>query len=77
MQPMAIHFHIEHQVLLANANFQEESSRVKKWQDKWEIKNVTIQNLEIEKIDIDDSLILVQGSIPGSVGSFVKITFHQ
>ena len=38
MPPTATPFHIEHQVLLANANFQEESSRVKKCQDRWEIK---------------------------------------
>ena len=36
-------------------------------------KNVTIQNLEIDSIDLEDNLILIQGSIPGSVGSIVKI----
>jgi len=35
---------------------------------------VTIQNLEIEKIDYDENLILVKGSVPGPVGSFLKIT---
>ena len=36
-------------------------------------KNVTIQNLEIDSVDLEDNLILIQGSIPGSVGSIVKI----
>ncbi len=35
---------------------------------------VTIQNLEIEKIDYDENLILVKGSVPGPIGTFLKIT---
>ena len=31
---------------------------------------VTIQNLEIEKIDYDENLILVKGSVPGPIGTF-------
>ena len=46
----------------------------KKMAGQYGNKQITVQNLEIEKIDIDDSLILVQGSIPGSIGSFVRIT---
>ena len=46
----------------------------KKMAGQYGNKQITIQNLEIEKINIDDSLMLVQGSIPGSVGSFVRIT---
>ena len=37
-------------------------------------KNVTIQNLQIDSVDLEDSLLLIQGSIPGTVGSIVKIT---
>ncbi len=37
-------------------------------------KNTTVQNLEIEKIDIDENVMLVKGAVPGSVGSFVKVT---
>ena len=37
-------------------------------------KQITVQNLEIEKIDVEDSLMLIQGSVPGSIGSFVRIT---
>ena len=36
-------------------------------------KKVTIQNLEIESVDADDNILLVQGAVPGSVGSFLKI----
>ena len=46
----------------------------KKMAGQYGNKQITVQNLEIEKIDIDDSLILIQGSIPGSIGSFVRIT---
>ena len=35
---------------------------------------VTIQNLEIEKIDYNKNLILIKGSVPGPIGSFLKIT---
>ena len=37
-------------------------------------KNITIQNLEIEKIDLEDNLLLIKGAVPGSIGSFVKVT---
>ncbi len=36
-------------------------------------KKVTIQNLEIESVDSDDNILLVQGAVPGSIGSFLKI----
>ena len=37
-------------------------------------RNTTVQNLEIEKIDIDENVLLVKGAVPGSIGSFVKVT---
>ena len=37
-------------------------------------KNTTAQNLEIEKIDFEDNLLLIKGAVPGSIGSFVKVT---
>ena len=37
-------------------------------------KNTTVQNLEIEKIDLEDNLLLIKGAVPGSIGSFVKVT---
>ena len=37
-------------------------------------KNITVQNLEIEKIDLEDNLLLIKGAVPGSIGSFVKVT---
>ena len=36
-------------------------------------KKVTIQNLEIESVDANDNILLVQGAVPGSIGSFLKI----
>ena len=37
-------------------------------------KNTTVQNLEIEKIELEDNLLLIKGAVPGSIGSFVKVT---
>ena len=37
-------------------------------------RNTTVQNLEIEKIDVDENVLLVKGAVPGSIGSFVKVT---
>ena len=34
----------------------------------------TVQNLEIEKIDLEDNLLLIKGAVPGPIGSFVKVT---
>ena len=46
----------------------------KKMAGQYGNKQITVQNLEIEKIDSDDCLMLIQGSIPGSIGSYVRIT---
>ena len=37
------------------------------------IETVTIQNLEIIKIDLDKNVILVKGSVPGAKGSILKV----
>ena len=34
---------------------------------------VTIQNLEVVKVDLDKNIILVKGSVPGAKGSILKI----
>ena len=34
----------------------------------------TVQSLDVARIDLEDNLILIKGAIPGSIGSFVKIT---
>ena len=36
-------------------------------------ENVTIQNLEIVKVDADRNIILVKGCVPGPKGSIVMI----
>ena len=36
-------------------------------------KKITIQNLEIVKIDVDNNLILVKGAVPGPKKAMVKI----
>ena len=37
------------------------------------VDTVTIQNLEVVKIDLDKNAILVKGSVPGNKGSILKI----
>ena len=39
----------------------------------WGDEKVTIQNLEIAKVDTDRNLILIKGAIPGAKGSVVSI----
>ena len=36
-------------------------------------ETVTIQNLEVIKVDLDKNIILVKGSVPGAKGSILKI----
>ena len=37
------------------------------------VEQVTIQNLEIIKVDLDKNVILVKGSVPGNKGTILKI----
>ncbi len=37
------------------------------------VDTVTIQNLEVVKVDLDKNVILVKGSVPGNKGSILKI----
>ena len=37
------------------------------------VDTVTIQNLEVVKVDLDKNAILVKGSVPGNKGSILKI----
>ena len=39
----------------------------------WGFEKVTIQNLEIAKVDVERNLLLVKGAIPGAKGSVVTI----
>ena len=39
----------------------------------WGDEKVTIQNLEIAKVDADRNLILIKGAIPGAKGAIVTI----
>ena len=40
---------------------------------QWGDEKVTIQNLEIAKVDADRNLILIKGAIPGAKGAVVSI----
>ena len=37
------------------------------------VQTVTIQNLDIVKVDLDKNVILVKGSVPGAKGSLLKL----
>ena len=37
------------------------------------VENVTVQNLEVVKVDLDKNAILIKGSVPGNKGSILKI----
>ena len=37
------------------------------------VQTVTIQNLEVVKVDLDKNVILVKGSVPGAKGAILKI----
>jgi len=36
-------------------------------------ETVTIQNLEVVKVDVDRNVILVKGSVPGPRNAFLKV----
>ena len=38
-------------------------------------ETVTVQNVELVKIDTDRNLMLVKGAVPGGRGSLVKIRY--
>jgi len=37
------------------------------------MKTITIQNLEVVRVDLDKNVLLVKGSVPGAKGSLLKI----
>ena len=45
----------------------------KKMSGRYGNERVTIQNLQVVKVDLDRNIILVKGAIPGSKGSLVSI----
>ena len=45
----------------------------KKMSGQWGVENVTIQNLEIVRVDTERNALLIKGAIPGPVKSIVTI----
>ena len=37
------------------------------------VENVTIQNLEVVKVDLERNVLLIKGAIPGAKGSIVTV----
>jgi len=37
-------------------------------------ENITTQNLEVAKVDVERGLIMIRGAVPGSEGSYVKVS---
>ncbi len=40
----------------------------------WGVENVTVQNLEVVRVDVERNAILIKGAIPGPKGSVVTIS---
>lgn len=64
---------IEDQVQWDQHLHQVEYLKVKNYQDTWGVQKITIQNLEIIKVDMDKNVLLVKGSVPGPKGAILKI----
>ena len=39
------------------------------------VETVTVQNLEVVKVDLDKNALLIKGSVPGNKGSILKIKY--
>lgn len=37
------------------------------------VQTITIQNLEVVRVDLDKNVLLVKGSVPGAKGAILKI----
>ena len=48
-------------------------SRAKECRDIWEALRVTIQNLEVVRVDAENNLLLVKGAVPGPKKALVTI----
>ncbi len=48
-------------------------SKERRCQDRWVSKKITIQNLEVVRVDAENNLLLVKGSVPGPKKSLVTI----
>ena len=48
-------------------------SKEKECLDRWEAKRITIQNLEVVRVDAENNLLLVKGAVPGPKKSLVTI----
>ena len=63
----------QHEVSAASV---ESSGRVfkgKKLPGHMGVQKITIQNLEIIKVDMDKNVLLVKGSVPGPKGAILKL----
>ena len=45
----------------------------KKMHGHYGVENVTTQNLEVAKVDVERGLIMVRGAVPGSKGGWVMV----
>ena len=45
----------------------------KKMHGHYGVENITTQNLEVAKVDVERGLIMVRGAVPGSKGGWVMV----
>ena len=55
------------------ALLQARYSREKECLDRWDSVKVTVQNLEVVRVDAENNLLLVKGAVPGPKKSLVTI----
>ena len=48
-------------------------SKEKECLDIWVLKRITIQNLEVVRVDVENNVILVKGAVPGPKKSLVTM----
>ena len=64
---------IEDQVQWDQHLHQVEYFKGKKLPGHMGVQKITIQNLEVVKVDMDKNVLLVKGSVPGPKGAILKI----
>ena len=66
-------FHIDHTVQQVKDKIQVKFLKIKKWQVTWAQNLELLLNLEIIKSDMENNLIYIKGSIPGSKNSTIYL----
>ena len=58
---------------MAAVRFRRASGRDSIFPGTWGNERVTVKNLRVVKVDTDENLLLVRGSVPGPAGTYLLI----